>query len=117
MLNGRHRNHGVQMVRRRDHDGIDVLLPVEHLAIVCPFPGVRVLLEDPARIALVHVAQGHDVLAAAFVQVPLPTTAKPDARDIELLARRDVPRTTEHMSRHERKRRHRRRPSHEAPAR
>ncbi len=112
-----HRNDSVRVVRRGDDDGIDVLLLVEHLAIVGPLAGVRVLLEHATRITLVHVAQGDDILATALVEVPFPATAKPDARDVELLARRNTPRTTEHVSRHDRKRRHRRRPSHEAPAR
>ena len=40
------RNHGVHVIGRRDHDGIDVLLLVEHLTIVRILHGLRVRLLD-----------------------------------------------------------------------
>jgi hypothetical protein len=104
------------MVRYGNHDRVDVLLLVEHLAEVRPLLRLGILLKDAPGVLLIHIAQGNDILAAALVEVPLAPPADPDAGDIELLARRHIPRPTQHLPRHDRKRCHRRGFAHETPA-
>ena len=84
-LHRRHRDDGVGVVRRRDDDGVDVLLLLEHHAEVLVADRVRERLEDLRRaasaergLALVHVAQRDDVRPlrrrALVLLVPMPCT-------------------------------------------
>jgi hypothetical protein len=60
-----HADHGVRVVRRGDHDGIDLLVHrVEHLAEIAEPFGVGERFERLGRPLVVDVAQRHDVLVA-----------------------------------------------------
>ena len=85
-LDGRHGDDRVRVVGRADDDRVDALLPVEHLAEVLVLGGLGVLLERVGRVAPVHVAQGHDVLAGDLLDVPAALAADAHAGDVQLLA-------------------------------
>jgi len=89
VLAGLHRGHtgdGVGMVRRGDDDAVDLLLHlVEHLAEIVERGDVGVFPAGRLRLAVVHVAEGHDVrLPGHHVRVPLAAAADADEGDVEL---------------------------------
>ena len=87
-LQGGHRDHGVRVVRRRDHHRVDALLLLEHHAVV----GVegRLWVERPrlGRVGLVDVAERDDVLALARLEVGATHPADADRSDVQLVAGR-----------------------------
>ncbi len=62
-LDGLHRSEGVVVVGRGDDHAVNVLHLVEHLPVVGELLCLGILLERVGGVALVHVAQRHDVLA------------------------------------------------------
>src|ERR1035437_3503134 len=88
-LHGRYGGHGVSVVGRGDHHGIDLLVHlVQHPPEISERPGLRMLLEDVARPFLVHITQSDEVHARAgnVVEVTSSLAADTDAADIPLAA-------------------------------
>ena len=98
-LDGRDGDDGVRVIRRGDHHGIDALLLVEHLAEVLIPLGGWVLLEGLGGVVPVHVAQGHDVLAADLFEVPGALAADADAGDVKLAVGGACAGAAQHMTR------------------
>ena len=101
-INARHR---VRMVGRGHRYRVDLFIHlIEHLAEVAVFFRFGEIIELPARLILIHVAQGNDILAAAssYARSALPGDA--DARDIQLVARRGLA-CAKDVTRHNGKRR------------
>ncbi|MCR4415328.1 MAG: hypothetical protein NUV77_23190 [Thermoguttaceae bacterium] len=83
---GRHGGHGVEVVGRGHHHGVDLLLHrVEHLAEVLELRGVGPAPERVRGAPGIDIAQGHDVLATDRVQVAGPHAPDANARDVQLL--------------------------------
>ena len=90
--------NGMDMVRRGDHYRIDVLvLLVQHLAKIFVFFGLRVASERPACTPPVHIAQRHDVLTADGINIAAALAADADAGNVDLLARRNMTRSSQNM--------------------
>ena len=87
-LHGGHADHRVAVIRRGDDDGVNVLLFVEHFAVIAIFYGPRIKRGDLGRaLAGIHIAQGHDVLVhRAFLDVIPAHAADADGGDVELAA-------------------------------
>ena len=82
---------GVGVVRGGDGAGVYLVAHlVEHVAVVAVHLGVLETLHGRPGAVPVHVAQGHDVLVAALGDVAAALAARADARDVELLVRRDL---------------------------
>ena len=74
------------VVRRGHHDGVDLLLFVQHLAEVAIDLRLGVPLEDAGGVLVVYVAEGHDVvLAFDASDVGAALSADADSGDIEPL--------------------------------
>ena len=79
----------VRVVRRADHDRVDLLLQlVQHPAEVGVLLGPGELLVGLAGPLVVHVAQGHEVLAGQPLQVVPAAAADPDAGQVQFFVRR-----------------------------
>jgi hypothetical protein len=92
---GGQRDDRVGVVGRGHDHGVDVLLLVEHLALIAIDFGPGKLLERLGGVTLVHVTERHDVLGGALLEVVVPYAANADAGDVELLARRLLARGAE----------------------
>jgi len=82
----------MRVIGRGDGDRVDVLaFLVEHLAIVLVPLGLRKGVEAVGGVLLVDVAEGVDVLDRAHAAYVVGThSANADARDAELVARRNM---------------------------
>ena len=87
-LDGLHGREGVVMIGRRDHHAVNLLHLVQHPAVIRELLRLGILLEDVRRVLLVHVAQGHDVLALHLAQVGPALPADTDAGEVQLLVGR-----------------------------
>jgi len=90
-LDGLHRREGMMMIGSGDDDPVDLLHLVEHLPVVGELLCLGILLEDMPGVALIHIAQRHDVLALHLAQIVSPLPANADARQVELPVRRRRP--------------------------
>ena len=81
-----HRDDRVCVVWSRDDHRVDVRFAIEHLTVVGIGCGIGVLPERPRREPGVDVAECHDVLAAAPLEVGSPSAADADPRDVEGVA-------------------------------
>ena len=100
-LHRRHADHRVRVVGRSDEHGIDVLLLLQHHAVVLVSRGVGKRIEGFRGVAVVHIAERDDVSRTAGGQVVVAHAADADAGDVHLFARRRVARPAEHMARHD----------------
>ena len=87
-LHRHHRGGRVAVVGRADHDGVDILSLVEHLAKVAIARGLGIRLERLGGAALIDVAQRHDVLAGNVRQVAGSLAAGADDGDVQRFAGR-----------------------------
>ena len=110
VLHGGDRGHGVVMVGRGDHDGVDLFGHlVEHLAEVAELLRLGMVVEraDDAIITPVGVAKGHDIVAARHGADVAPAhRADADAGDIQLLTGRVLTALGHGVPRHKAGRRH-----------
>jgi len=69
----------MEVVGSAQHDRVDILLLVQHDTEVAIAFGVREIVEGLGRADLVHIAEGHDVLAryAGDIASPLSADAEP----------------------------------------
>src|SRR5437763_16310835 len=81
-----HRDKGMEMVRRGDHDGIDVFLLVEHFAKVSEDFGLRIFFEDASGMSGIDVAKSDNVFAAELFEIGCALAADADASDVEFAA-------------------------------
>ncbi|MCX6894378.1 MAG: hypothetical protein NTZ16_02485 [Verrucomicrobia bacterium] len=95
----RHGNHRVRVVRRGDHHGVNVLLLLQHLAVVGVKLRLGITRDDRRGVGGVNVAQGHDVFTFEIAQVVFAHPADADAGDVQLLARRFLARTRDQPAR------------------
>src|SRR6187397_1904795 len=86
------------VIGRRDDDGVNVLLLIEHLAIVFILLRVGKAAEHPRGVRPVYVAKRDNVLAGHLADVLPALTADADARDVQLLDRRFRSTTSEDMA-------------------
>ena len=86
-LEGGQGDDGMGVVGRGDHDRLDVLLFIEHLAVVGPDSCLGIFFEDFGGVVVVHVAQGDDVLGVEVFEVGGAHAADADAGDVEFFAR------------------------------
>ena len=91
-MDGRHDRESMRMLRRGHDYRVDIVAGVVQLAEVQVFPGLGILGGGGVEVVLVHVAQGHDVLAADLGGVRCPASARADDRDIEFLVGRNAAR-------------------------
>ena len=98
-LHGRDAHDGVLVIRGGHHHGVDVLLGFEHLAEIPVQFGVRETLGIVVQRPLVHVAEGHNVLARDRPDVTIAHATDTDTCNVELFARRCLARSTENMAR------------------
>ena len=70
------------MIGRAHHHCIDFLPLIEHLAIVLVVRGLGEGPEQPRGPALVHIAQGHDVLAFQLTDILPALPADTDTGDV-----------------------------------
>ena len=82
VLDCRHRDDCVIVVGGCHHHGIYRLFLVQHLAIVFVAFRVRILRKGLSCVIRIHVAEGNDVLALAFLQVPGALTADADPGNV-----------------------------------
>ncbi len=94
-------NNRVRMVRRGNHNSVDIALLVQHLPKIGIDLRFRIPLERLGRVLVVHVAQGHDVLAFELHHIALAHAADADTGDIELLAGRDISRSSQNVLRYD----------------
>ena len=107
VLEAGHRDHVVRVVGRRDDDPVDVLVfLVQHDAEVFVLPGVRESVEHLGGVLVIDIAQGHEVLGAALLDVVVAHAADADGRQVELVAGPLPRRPGQHVARHNRERRH-----------
>ena len=99
-LDGLHRREGVVVIGRGDDDGVDLLHLVEHLAVVGELLRLGILLEDAGGVALIHIAQRHDVLALHLAEVVGALAADADAGEVELLVGGGRPAQAQHAAGH-----------------
>ena len=104
MLAQFHRSHrckGVNMIRRGNDDGVDVLLLVEHLAVVLPLPCLGEFLERAGGVRPIHIAQRDDVVIRKLGDVVPALAGDTDASDVELPAWRCRAVESEHVTGHD----------------
>ncbi len=99
-LDGLHGREGMMMIGRRDDNSVDLLHLVEHLAVIGELLRLGILLEDVARVVLIYVAKGNNVLALHVAQVITALAADANAGDIKLLIRGGCPAQAQHTARH-----------------
>jgi hypothetical protein len=87
-LDCHHSDGGVSMVRRRDDDGVDILLLFEHYAEILVFGRIGIFLKYLPRKTPVHVAKRDYIFFFAGREVAFAHTAYADGGDIELFAGR-----------------------------
>src|SRR3954470_9014160 len=75
------------MIGRADDHGVNLLLLVEHLAVILMFFGVGIFLKDSCRVRPVDIAQGDDVLAVQLFDIFPSLAANPNASNIQPLTR------------------------------
>ena len=77
-LHGGHRSRGVGMVRRRNHDGIEIEIRLQHLAVIPERCGVLVLLGRVLQVTVIHITQGDHVFMPHGSKVGRASVADPD---------------------------------------
>ena len=82
----RHGDDGMGVVGGSHNHGLDVFLLLQHLPEIAIHLRLRILLIDLGRVRLVHVAQGHNILPRAFLDIVLSHAPHADAGNIELAA-------------------------------
>ncbi len=87
-LHRRQGDHRVGVVGCRDDNGVDILLLLQHDAVVGVELGARVSFDRLGRVVRVDVAEGDDVFGLELVQVIGALAADADAGDVELIAGR-----------------------------
>jgi len=92
---------GMGVVGCGDHYCVDRLAHlIVHLApVLVPF-GPGILFENAVLLAVsvVHIAKGHDVLGFQVLEVGIPHPSDTDSGDIQLVARRHMPQTGNHIA-------------------
>jgi len=83
---GRGGDHGVAVVGRADDDGVDALFLFEHQAVIAIGLGRGIGLENRRGESVVHIGDGHDVLALAPLDVVLSHAADAHGGDVKLVA-------------------------------
>lgn len=73
------------MIGRRDHNGVDVLLLIEHLAIVRIDFRPGIFFEDAPGVGGVDVAESDNVFVAELFQIVCTLAADADAGDVEFV--------------------------------
>ena len=102
-FDGGHRRHGVAMVGRRHHHGVDALFQlIEHLAKIAILLGLGEPVESFGGVLQVDVAQRDDVVARRnLVDVPGPLPAHAHAGDVDFFARRNLAAAGDDAARHD----------------
>ena len=103
MLAGPHRRHGnngMGMVGRGDDHGVNVLLLLQHHAVVFIHSCVRILVKRFGGIVRIHVAQGHNVFRLHGAQIGSAHTAYANTGNIQFFTRRGVGRPAQHVTRY-----------------
>lgn len=85
-FDGGHRNERVKMIGRRDHDGVDVFLFLQHFAEIGVDFGFGIFFESVGRMRGIYVAQSDNVFAAELFEIDTALAADADAGDVELFA-------------------------------
>src|SRR6266576_4118766 len=86
------------MIGRFDHDGVNVLLFLEQLAIVLILLRIRKPAEHPGGVGPVHVAERDDVFAGQLADVLSALAADANARNVQFLVGRFRPTTSKDMA-------------------
>jgi len=99
----------MHVVRRGNHDGVDVPAAVQQDAIVLECFRLGISLKGAGRVPAVHIAQGDDVLPqfGQLPQHPAALTADADTGDIQPLAGRLLVGARQHAARDNLKSSHR----------
>ena len=88
-LHRHHRGMEMSMVGRTDDDRINLILHlIVHAPEIVKLPCFRKALIRIPRTTIVHVAQGHDILALDTIQVGRASAADTNNRDIQLFVSR-----------------------------
>ena len=90
-LERRERGKGVRVLGAAHHDGIDILRVVVEFTEVDMLASLWKLLGRSLKVALVHVAQGDDVLGANLGEVPGAATTATDDGDVQPIIWRTGP--------------------------
>ena len=97
--------HGLQcrqcvgMIRSGNHAGIDILLFIEHLAVIFPFFCFWICFEYFGSIIPVYITEGHNILAHHVPKVHCAFSTDPYTGDIQFITGRDVTQPAYHMTR------------------
>ncbi|MBA7714337.1 hypothetical protein ES703_123357 [subsurface metagenome] len=96
-LYGSHGDYRMSMIRCSNDNGVEILLFLEHDPVVLVHLCLWISLEGFCSIIAVNIAQRNDILTFTLSQIAAAHTADTNAGNIELLARRRMRRTAQHM--------------------
>jgi len=91
----------MEMIGRSDHDCVDVLLLVEHLAEVGKDFGLGIFFEGVPGVVRVDVAQGDDIFAAELFEVGCALASNADSGNVDFFAWRSLSVETENVARND----------------
>src|SRR5207249_2904351 len=94
--NGSGGDDRVVVIRRADHDGLDALFLVEHLAEILVLFRAGILLESLRGVIEVHVAQGDDVFTVELFEVPAALATDAYSSDVEFAVGRGFARPAQY---------------------
>ena len=66
------------VVRRRNHDGIEIEIRIQHLAVIPERCGVLVLIGRVLQVTVIHITQGDHVFMPHGSKVGRTSVADPD---------------------------------------
>ena len=80
-LHGGHGCGGVGVVRRRNHDGIEIQIRLQHFSVIPEGCGVLMLIGGALQVAVVHITQGDHVFMRYLGEICIPAVANPNESD------------------------------------
>jgi len=81
-----HENEGMEVIGRGDHDGVDILLLVQHLPKISEDFCFGIFFEDASGVVGVDVAEGDNIFAAELFEVGCALTTNANAGNVEFFA-------------------------------
>ena len=80
-LHGGHRSGGVGVVRRRNHDGIEIQIRLQHFSVIPERCGVLVLIGRALQVTVIHITQGDHLFMTHCSKVGRASVAYPNEPD------------------------------------